>query len=250
MAGTTGLERIQPVTLQETVYRELKRALMEGRFLPGECLKIRTVANALGTSTMPVREALQRLVAERALEFLPNRSACVPEMTREQFTDLTRVRLEVEGLAAELAADRVSPSQIDELSRAIRQMEMAAEAGDGDDFSRGNQRFHFGVYDASGSEHLVPFIESLWLRVGPFLASTLRDENETSPLGEELVYQHQHLLVLDALRRGDGAAARAGIREDLQQAAQLYHEFHLFPGDGIKSAVHADTQTTSDAAAM
>ena len=66
---------------------------------------------------MPVREALQRLVAERGLVILPNRSVQVPVLTKESFDDLTRVRLELEGFAAELAASRISEAEMDELVR-------------------------------------------------------------------------------------------------------------------------------------
>ena len=202
---------------------------MEGRFLPGEVLTIRALAGALGTSTMPVREALQRLGAERALRFLPNRSIRVPAMSKASFVDLTRVRLCLEGFAAEIAAKDINEQELGQLARAIRQMEAATEAGDGDDFSAGNQRFHFGIYRASRSEHLLPMIETLWLRIGPFLASTVRTETALTPLGRELVDQTYHNQAIEALRRGDGAAARVAIEEDLSHAAALYHRYHSFP---------------------
>ena len=235
MGRTVPLGKVEPVTLQETVYREIRGALMEGRFLPGEVLTIRALATALGTSTMPVREALQRLGAERALRFLPNRSVRVPIMSKDSFVDLTRVRLELEGFAAELAAQTITEHEIGQLASAIRQMETATEAGDGDDFSAGNQRFHFGIYRASRSEHLIPMVESMWLRTGPFLASTVRTETALTPLGQELVDQTFHNQAVEALRRRDGAAARAAIVDDLSHAAALYHRYHTFP-DGDETA--------------
>ena len=227
--GRPRLSRLEAVTLQETVYRELKRTLMAGGFLPGETLTIRSLAEALGTSTMPVREALQRLVAERALVFLPNRSVQVPVLTKESFEDLTRVRLELEGFAAELAASRITGAEIDELARALRQMELADEADDGDDFSAGNQKFHFIIYRASRSEHLVPIIESMWLRIGPFLAYPLRTKGPLRKLAELMQDQQHHQASIAAFRARDGAAARKAVREDLAQAAKWYHEHYDFP---------------------
>ncbi len=227
--GRPRLSRLEAVTLRENVYRELKRTLMAGGFLPGETLTIRSLAEALGTSTMPVREALQRLVAERGLVILPNRSVQVPVLTKESFEDLTRVRLELEGFAAELAASRITQAEMDELARALRQMEMADEAEDGDDFSRGNQRFHFIIYRASRSEHLVPIIESMWLRIGPFLGFPLRTKGPLRKLAELMQDQQHHQAAIAAFRARDGAAARKAIRGDLTEAAKWYHVHYDFP---------------------
>ncbi len=87
--------------LQERLYQRLREDLLAGRFQPGERLKIRDLANQWGTSPMPVRAALQRLVAEGALEGEAQRSLRVPLMTRERFLQILQVRLSLEGLAAE-----------------------------------------------------------------------------------------------------------------------------------------------------
>ena len=97
-------------------------------------------------------------------------------------------------------------------------------------FPPGNQRFHFGIYRACRSDHLIPVIETMWLRTGPFLASTVRTETALTPLGQELVDQTFHSDVVDALRRRDGEAAKAAIQEGLSHAAALYHRYHVFPG--------------------
>src|SRR5580704_5329620 len=110
MAGRTnlGLARIARETVQERVYSALRDQLMRGGFEPGQGLKIAELADAFGTSAMPVREALNRLTAERALEAMPNRTVRVPTLTRERLGDLREARLAVEGLAVERAASRIS----------------------------------------------------------------------------------------------------------------------------------------------
>jgi len=85
--------------LQEQLYQNLRQALLSGRFQPGERLKIRDLADEWGTSPMPVRAALQRLVAEGALEGEPQRSLRVPVMTRERYLQILQVRQSLEGLA-------------------------------------------------------------------------------------------------------------------------------------------------------
>ncbi|MCY1364285.1 HTH-type transcriptional regulator McbR [compost metagenome] len=98
--------------LQEQLYQRLRDGLLAGHFQPGERLKIRDLASAWGTSPMPVRAALQRLVAEGALEGEQQRSVRVPAMTRERFEHLLQVRLALEGLAVESAAPRLAADDL------------------------------------------------------------------------------------------------------------------------------------------
>src|ERR671925_1166971 len=79
-------------TLHDRVYAELRRSLIHGVFATGEMLRVQELSEKLQTSTMPVREALARLVSEQALEALPNRSVRVPVINRERLEDLARAR--------------------------------------------------------------------------------------------------------------------------------------------------------------
>ena len=98
--------------LQDQLYQNIRSGLLSGRFQPGERLKIRDLAAEWGTSPMPVRAALQRLVAEGALEGEAQRSLRVPAMTRERFEQLLPVRINLEGLAVELAAARITATEL------------------------------------------------------------------------------------------------------------------------------------------
>src|SRR5215471_18882094 len=89
------VRQIDVTTMQERVYQELRDALYQGRFMPGEVLTIRSLAEALGTSAMPVREAIQRLVTENALTQLPNRTICVASLTQETYDEWIRLRSEI-----------------------------------------------------------------------------------------------------------------------------------------------------------
>ena len=83
-----GLARVERETIQERVYSALREKLMRGGFAPGQKLKLAELARAFGVSAMPVREALNRLTAERALESLPNRTVRVPQLSRESLQEL------------------------------------------------------------------------------------------------------------------------------------------------------------------
>ena len=123
-------ESLGPVdntTLRERVYRTLKQAILEGRFSPGETLPTRSLAEVLGTSVMPVRDALLRLNAEGGVEVLPNRAARLPVLSRESIAELYEVRLNLEGLAATLAAKRITQDELAAVEQAFAGMMQASE---------------------------------------------------------------------------------------------------------------------------
>ena len=94
---------IERETLNDRVYRELKNSIMAGAFKPGAELTLRSVAEALGTSFMPVRDAMRRLATERGLEIRPSRTIAIPTLSAEEFLELRRVRVLLEGEAVALA---------------------------------------------------------------------------------------------------------------------------------------------------
>src|SRR5260221_14441625 len=107
------------VTLQDSVYAQLRSLLMRGRFDPGQTLVVQTLATTLQTSTMPVRGALLQLVSENALEVLPSGTTRGPEVSLAKLEDLRIGRVSIEGLAGELACNHVSPTLIKQLRHLI-----------------------------------------------------------------------------------------------------------------------------------
>lgn len=199
--------------LHDHVYRTLRQWIMAGRFLPGDTFSASQVASALGTSTMPVRDAMRRLASEGGLIILPKRAASVPSMSRAEFEDLARVRLAVEGLATELAVRMVDDALIERLLAMDRAMEALVDEGRWHAYAAANQAFHFALYGASGSGMLVSLIEGLWLRIGPF-------QNLWGTMGIA-VGRDRHHDAVSALRRGDAQAARAIIEADIKAGTDL-----------------------------
>jgi DNA-binding GntR family transcriptional regulator len=219
-ADRHGLVPVGRQTLHQSVYEELRRALMNGTLHSGQVLAIVELAATLGTSTMPVRDALSRLVAEKALEALPNRSVRVPPITVERLDDLLRARLLVEGMAVELATRNIQKGQFERLhanlashDEAIRQR----RAGNVDAETRHNHDFHFQIYQAAGSEVLLSIIESLWLQSGPVLWMATKAFAETD---EQSGTRHHHELVA-AIGAQDVAAARRALADDIGRAFSL-----------------------------
>lgn len=218
--------RLSPIareTIQDRVYSELRRALIYGLFDPGQVLVIADLAASLATSTMPVREAVSRLVSEQALEALPNRSVRVPLIDERRIEDLLRARILIEGAALEQAVPRITPEQIDALRPLVGDYSRAMLMRDRVELETElelNKTFHFQVYQASGSAVLLPIIESLWLQSGPCVrAAVLRFD----PFSE-LSALHYHGEILAALEARDVEAARRALVSDISRAFDLLRD--------------------------
>jgi DNA-binding GntR family transcriptional regulator len=160
---------IETGNLGVKVYGDLRSALMKGRFLPGQKLTIRGLAEEFGVSLTPVREALHYLAAEGVLETESNRSARVPLMTGERIRELRDIRMTNEGLAAARAAERISPEEVTRLRGVAAEIAEARRRGEIEVDIVKLTEFQFGVYRASRMPRLIRIIENLWLQTGPYL---------------------------------------------------------------------------------
>ncbi len=201
-------------SMQDRVYRQLVAMILDGEVEPGRTVTIASIADAFQVSAMPVREALHRLTAAKALTVVAGRSVGIPPLTVGRLSDLKRVRVEVEGLAAEWAAANVDDAVLQRLDELIGTMSSCIGPDDPRHFLPVNRAFHFTVYEAAGSDALLATIESLWLQIGPYL-SLLRGS------GNWRNANRQHQALRDALAKGDGKAARAAVRADIEEAAAL-----------------------------
>lgn len=203
-------------TVQDRVYAELRRALIGGLFAPSQVLTIRSLANALSTSTMPVRESISRLITEKALEALPNRSVRVPPITIERMDDLLRTRILIEGEAIALAAPRMTPHAIGAIESILAEWDdvrAPTQESDVDEEVTLNQRFHFEIYRACGSAVLMPMIESLWLQSGPCIRVAIYAFSEAG----EVDTARYHRGIVAALLAQDAQAARDALVADISR---------------------------------
>ena len=203
---------VERETLNDRVYLELKNSIMEGRFKPGAVLTLRTVSDALGTSMMPVRDAMRRLVSERALEVRPTRKIALPVLSVEQFLELRRIRMLLEGDAVALAAERITPHQLATCKALLKKLDEIDEEN-AREFWALNHQLHFAIYEAADSPLLLSLIEMLWLQIGPLLtriAVTRAVKDAADP----------HALLIDALERQNPVDARAALVHDLTQSTE------------------------------
>lgn len=201
--------------LQDQLYQRIRDGLLAGRFQPGERLKIRDLAAQWGTSPMPVRAALQRLVAEGALEGEPQRSVRVPSMTRQRYENIFQVRLSLEGLAVELATPNLTAVDLADLRDCVGRMDVAIEQRQVQAYLDANSQFHLRLYSACGNPVLLRSIESLWLQVGPFFNRLFTEADLSLRLNDF------HEQAFAAIEAGDGKAARQAIEQDLSYFARF-----------------------------
>lgn len=202
-------------TLVDQVYAELRRALMAGLFRPGQALTLRSVSEALGVSHMPVRGALHRLEAERALGAPgARRRLMVPKLRLREFEELRDIRVELEGFAAERAARSITPAELRVVQKCADVMTKAANAGDLEGYIRGNWAFHTAVYKASHMPQLLAIVEALWLRIGPHVRLMMPDR------AAMIASMPNHMDVVAALANRDAVSARKSIAADIRDSAE------------------------------
>lgn len=201
--------RLEGETLQQWVFRRLRRSVMAGRFQPGRAVTIRGLADDLGVSAMPVREALRRLVAERALVLLDNRRVRVPEMTARRFEELVTARTLLECEAAARALAVADGAFIDRLDALNGDSDAAVAAGDTEAMIETNLAFHAALYGGRSDNVLLPLIESIWLQIGPFMRLALADL-------ESHYTVDRHAEALAAMRARDEGALRQAVEADIR----------------------------------
>jgi len=213
-SGLPEFGRLDRATLQTQAYQQLRKAVMGGVFKPGTVITIRAAADALGTSPMPVRAALQRLEAEGALVARGSkRTLEIPNLTIEEYHELRDIRIVLEGLAAERAVANIEAAELQEVERNCRAMQAAADAGDREGYVRANWTFHLSIYRASHMESLVAMIEGLWLRVGPYVQLMMPDRKSM------VASMPDHWHMVEALKQRDGRAASQAIADDISHSA-------------------------------
>lgn len=209
------------VTVAHSVYQNLREALVLGRFDPGQVLTIGALADTFKTSHMPVREALRRLGAEGAVEIRSNGSAHVPDVTLDTLEDICRARLALEGLATELAVERMTEKELRNLEALEARHAATAESHDVYEMLERNRDFHFAIYTAAQSPVLLHLIESLWLRYGPFMRLLSRQIAPQLERGTHEPFVQDHREIVGAIRARDAARARAAICHDIEGTKHL-----------------------------
>jgi len=200
-------------SVPEEVFQRLRRGLMVGAFVPGQVMSLRKLAASFGTSPMPIREALTRLVVINALEDTSSGSVRVPRLTPKKLNELFTVRELIEGLATEMACRNCTPALLKALTAINGELLDAIAKRNLIGCLSSNQRFHFTLYEAAGSEVIMPLVESLWLQFGPTMYLSL--------LSPDMPWDASaHVEILEGLQAKKPAIAKRGVLRDIRNTAQ------------------------------
>jgi len=182
--------------------------------LPGGSLSTRGLAQELGVSQMPVREALSRLAAEGAVEIRSKRRIVVPPMTAERFADLLHCRELLEPEAAAMALPYIDAARLKRLRAIDDALGVALRTGDVQSYMERNFEFHFTIYRAPPRTTIVRLIETLWLQFGPHMRVVYGRFGTAN-----LVDQHQ--VALRAIRERNATRLKRAIRADIRDGMGL-----------------------------
>jgi DNA-binding GntR family transcriptional regulator len=200
--------------LREQIKDVLLQRIVEGSYPPGSRIVETRVAQELGVSQGPVREALRDLEQLGCVVHEPYRGCSVRAFSVDELLDAFPVRAALEALAARLAAERISDAELDALDELLDRMRLAARRGDAHDQSQANASFHATIVRAARNSTL----ERQWRMLEPFSRTYLT----VSRPGIDLLHlSERHVPILDALRRHEPDAAAEAMHDHLMGAAAL-----------------------------
>jgi DNA-binding GntR family transcriptional regulator len=200
--------------LREQIKDVILQRIVEGSYLPGSRIVETRVAQELGVSQGPVREALRDLEQLGCVVHEPYRGCSVRAFSADELLEAFPVRAALEALAARLAAERVGDAELAELEQLLERLRVAARRGDAHDQSQANASFHATIVRAARNGTL----ERQWRMLEPFSRTYL---TVSRPGIDLIALSDRHVPILDSLRRHDPDAAAAAMHEHLMGAAEL-----------------------------
>jgi DNA-binding GntR family transcriptional regulator len=210
MAQIATRAAVENLTLWQRVYEHLRTAILEGRLEPGAELTEVALAEQLGVSRGPLREAIGRLAAEGLVTVSPRRGAVVRSLSKEEFLELYQVREALERMAVQLAVPRLTDEQFDGLTALNEEMASHATGNEVEAFFEDNLSFHARLLEASGNEKLQELYRQLLDQLGRYrLRSLMLRGNLQRSVSE-------HKAILRAAKRGDAERAAQLMAEHIR----------------------------------
>ena len=209
------LPKIETESVTDKVRRALRDYVLSGALKPGTQLIESQLAEQLGVSRAPVREALQTLESEGLVESVPNKGTFVADITEEDLREIYAVRAALEGVAMRLAAQAMDHEELSALAAIVERMEQAARDGDAERVSKIDLEFHEAIWALSGNRRLFQLLTSMMAQIAMFLALNVR-------LYEDLLDNClEHVALLQALRSGDAVRAERLMVEHISEAGEV-----------------------------
>lgn len=205
-------EAVVPLrTKSDAAYETVREKILSGEFPPGSVLNQATLAQTIGISTTPLREALRRLKAERLVELGAHRDAKVTELKAEENRDLLEMRRALDPLAASLAAQRRTKDDIAEIRASLEGLRAMPGNPDVEDLLH-HRRFHRAIHRASHNDLLIDNLEALWDKADRYRRFAL--EVDRGPEAEAKKNE-EHRMLAEAIIAGDSDGAAAVMNEHI-----------------------------------
>jgi DNA-binding GntR family transcriptional regulator len=210
MAGeSTAIPRRQ---LRGIVAERVRTAILDGKYLPGEWLRQQRLAEELGVSQMPVREALRQLATEGVVEHVPYRGARVIRFSANDVADLYAHRSHLESRAARAAAKHIAAEELIQLRDLLAQMGTSLAPESFSEYSHLNRRFHRAIYSASQRDYLIRALDQIWTAFPTMMMSYFAQMTTSSVAERHTRDLEEHAAILDALERRNSEEAAELMR--------------------------------------
>lgn len=200
--------------LRDVVFQTLRKAILRGELKPGERLMEIALANKLGVSRTPVREAIRMLEQEGLVIMIPRKGAQVAQITMKDLNDVLEVRMGLEELAMQFACKRITPEQVAELRRALLEIERLLATDDVTALAQADVDFHDIIYHATDNRRLNQIINNVREQMYRYRVEYLKDSRIRGTLLQE------HREIYQAVAARDTEKARAYIRQHIMNQQQ------------------------------
>ncbi|HIS80560.1 MAG TPA: GntR family transcriptional regulator [Candidatus Scatomonas merdavium] len=205
------MREYQYMPLRDVVFHTLRRGIMQGDLKPGERLMEIKLANRLGVSRTPIREAIRMLELEGLVVMIPRKGAQVAEITAKDLKEVLEVRIGLEELAVKFACQRITEEQLEGLHQASRRFERAVLAEDLTELAEADVEFHDLVYKATANDRLVQLLNNIREQMYRYRVEYLKDEE----IRASLVQEHDELL--ERLRERDMEGAKRVTQKHIER---------------------------------
>ena len=197
--------------LRDVVYNTLRRAILRGELVPGQRLMEIQIAEKMGVSRTPVREAIRKLELDGLVEVIPRKGAEVAHMSGKNLRDVLEVRRALEELAGELACQRMTAGKFKELEQANHRFASVLGSSDIKVIAQADEDFHAVIYRATENERLIQMVNHLLEQMYRYRIEHIKDKSQR----KILVQEHQE--IMQALADRDPEAARQAIRSHINK---------------------------------
>jgi DNA-binding GntR family transcriptional regulator len=195
--------------LRDVVFNTLRQAILKGELAPGERLMEIQLAERLGVSRTPIREAIRKLELEGLVLMVPRKGAEVAKISEKSLRDVLEVRRSLEELAIELACQRMTPEAIEELEIKQEEFKAAVEKGNAMEIAETDEAYHDVIYKGTCNDRLVQMINNLREQMYRYRLEYIKDEDKR----QILLLEHDN--ILKAVRQRKVQEAKEAMREHI-----------------------------------